>query len=94
VRRGGRSSDYAAAKEAFDGKYARQEAVLAKLRPDKLLDSLGAKINEAEQASEELQDKFLRGEVPLDAFVEGYLRHRIQYHQRDLKRQAASQQLL
>eukprot|EP00884_Botryococcus_braunii_P002496 jgi/Botrbrau1/12247/Bobra.0361s0010.1 len=89
-----RSSDYAAAKEAFDEKYARQQGVLAKLRPDKLLDTLSTKINEADQASEELQDKFLRGDVPLDAFVEAYLKQRILYHQRDLKRQAASQQLM
>jgi hypothetical protein len=55
-----RCSDYAGAKEAFDGKYARQQAVLAKLRPDKLVDSLTEKTNEAEAKSEEIQETFMQ----------------------------------
>lgn len=90
----GRSSNYAAAKAEFDEKYGKQQAVLAKLRADKLLDMLGVKTNEAEQSSDELQDKFLAGDLPLDSFVDTYLKQRVVYHQRDLKRQAASQQLL
>ena len=86
-----RSSEYAAAKEAFDGVYARQEIVLAKIKPQALIQGLAAKAAEADGAAENLLDAFKGGETSVEAFLPPYIALKKQFHQRELKQQAAEQ---
>ncbi|KAL4458438.1 hypothetical protein ABPG75_013303 [Micractinium tetrahymenae] len=88
-----RASDYAPAKAAFDDKWARQQAVLAKLSPEVLMRRLQEATREAEEQGEQLLAQLGAGEVGLEAFVERYTRAQATYHQRDLKLQAAQQTL-
>lgn len=84
-----RSSEYAVAKEAFDERAARQEAVLEKLKPSILIASLAAAAETADAESNVLYEKFSDSEISLDAFVQQHGKMRTLYHTRELKRQAA-----
>jgi hypothetical protein len=53
-----RSSEYALAKEAFDGKQARQAAVLDKIAPQQLIAALAAAAEALDTESEELNDRY------------------------------------
>lgn len=86
-----RSSEYATAKETFEDAYARQEAVLAKIKPAALIQALSEKATEADDAAEQLFAKFMSKEVAVEAFLPSYISLKKQYHQRELKRQAAEQ---
>lgn len=86
-----RSSEYAAAKEAFDSAYARQEAVLAKIKPQALIEALAQKAAEADEAAEKLFESFMAKETPVESFVTPYVALKKQFHQRELKQQAAEQ---
>ena len=88
-----RSSEYAAAKESFDQKYKRQQAVLRPLQPSVLIESLSKAAAKADEESDALYDRFSSGEVAVDGFVAQYVRARTLYHQRELKCQAAQQTL-
>ena len=108
-----RSSEYAAVKESFDEKYARQQAVLAQLQPSALIALLAKAAAAADADSDQactvaafrdacmhaectyvqVYQRFLQGDLSVDAFVAPYVRARTLYHQRELKRQAAAQTL-
>lgn len=88
-----RSSEYAAAKEGFDQKYRRQQAVLSPLQPAVLIESLSKAAAKADEDSDALYEKFSCSEIPVDSFVAQYVRARKLYHQRELKCQAARQTL-
>lgn len=88
-----RSSEYAAAKEGFDQKYKRQQAVLRPLQPSVLIESLSKAAAKADEDSDALYDRFSSGGVAVDGFVAQYVRARTLYHQRELKCQAAQQTL-
>ncbi|KAK9845948.1 hypothetical protein WJX81_006726 [Elliptochloris bilobata] len=88
------SSEYVAAKEAFDEPAARQAAVLEKVRPAALASALARRADEVEAASDALLERFIAGEAGgVDAFVAEYVKLRTRFHERDLKRQAAEQTL-
>jgi ESCRT-I complex subunit VPS37 len=89
-----RSSEYALAKEAFDGKQARQAAVLDKIAPQQLIAALAAAAEALDAESEELNDRFCAGDVTIEAFQQQHLKLRQAYHERDIKRQAAEQTLM
>lgn len=86
-----RSSEYAAAKEAFDRSYQCQEAILKNLNPTALIGALGRKASEAEEEAEELHTKFMGGELTVEAFMPAYTSKKKLFHQRELKQQAAQQ---
>jgi len=50
-------------------------------------------VREAEAEGEQLLGQLASGELSVEAFVERYTRAQAQYHQRDLKLQAAQQTL-
>lgn len=89
-----RSSEYAVVRENFDGKHARQKAVLGKLQPQALIEALASQAAQTEAEADALQDAFKKGEVSSEAFVERYTQLRKVFHQRDLKCQAAGQTLV
>ncbi|KAK9803637.1 hypothetical protein WJX72_007678 [[Myrmecia] bisecta] len=84
-----RSSEYAAAKEAFDDRLRRQQAVLAKLQPEALIAKLAKLAAAADEESERLYDSFIANELPLEGFMDSYIKLRTLYHERELKRQTA-----
>ena len=86
-----RSSEYAAAKEAFDDAYTRQEAIMSKLKPHALIEALAAKAAAADEAAEKLHDEMMLGSTPIEAFVGPFTAKKKLFHQRELKRQAAQQ---
>ncbi|KAI7840271.1 hypothetical protein COHA_006053 [Chlorella ohadii] len=88
-----RSGEYAPAKAAFDDKWARQQAVLAKLSPDVLVHRLQDAAQEAAEEGERLQQQLAAGEISVEAFVERFVKAQATYHQRDLRLQAAQQTL-
>lgn len=88
-----RSSEYAAAKESFDQKYRRQQAVLRPLQPSVLIESLSRAAAKADEDSDALSEKFFSGDCTMESFVAQYVKARTLYHQRELKCQAAQQTL-
>ncbi len=88
-----RSSEFAAAKESFDQKFKRQQAVLRPLQPSVLIDSLSKAAAKADEDSDALCEKFSAGGCTVDSFLAQYVKARTLYHQRELKCQAAQQTL-
>lgn len=86
-----RSSEYAPARAAFDGKWARQQRVLSKLSPEVLAKRLADAARSAEEEGEMLAQQLAAKEVGVEAFVERYTRAQATFHQRDLRLQAAQQ---
>lgn len=86
-----RSSEYAAAKEAFDSAYTRQEAVLEKIKPQALIQALAAKAAETDESAEKLSESFMQRDTSVEAFLPPYIALKKQFHQRELKQQAAEQ---
>lgn len=86
-----RSSEYAAAKEAFDAAYTRQEAILQKIKPQSLIAALATKAAAADEAAEKLQEDMLQKRVPLEGFTGPFIAQKKLFHQRELKQQAAQQ---
>ncbi|GIL80053.1 hypothetical protein Vretimale_12873 [Volvox reticuliferus] len=84
-----RSGDYAAMRALFEELYKRQEAVLAKMGTNKLLERLRQEADKADAASDEVLDRFQMGSLSVEAFVEQYVAAREAFHITDLKRQAA-----
>lgn len=58
-----------------------------------LIRRLQEAVREAEAEGEQLLGQLASGELSVEAFVERYTRAQAQYHQRDLKLQAAQQTL-
>lgn len=86
-----RSSEYAAAKEAFDVAYTRQEAILQKIKPQALIEALGEKAAEADEAAEKLHEDMMQRNVPIEGFLGPFIAQKKLFHQRELKQQAAQQ---
>lgn len=86
-----RSSEYAAAKEAFDSAYTRQEAILQKIKPQALIEALGVKAAEADEAAERLHEEMMQRTLPMEGFLGPFISHKKLFHQRELKQQAAQQ---
>lgn len=86
-----RSSEYAAAKEAFDQAYTQQEAILQKIKPQMLIEALGVKAAEADEAAEKLHEEMMQKRVPIEGFIAPFIAQKKLFHQRELKQQAAQQ---
>ena len=85
-----RSSEFSAASEAYDE--VRKDYVAARklADPDAIAAALRKALQVDETASEELVDRFQRGDGSMDTrtFVREYMELRRRYHTRELKRQA------
>ncbi|KAF5827571.1 hypothetical protein DUNSADRAFT_423 [Dunaliella salina] len=88
-----KSSEYAAAKSIFDELLQSQRQVCACLAPSVLLDKLHAAVNEVDEQSIAVHDRFLKGELQPDRFAEQHTEIRQKFHLLDLKRQAARSSL-
>ena len=86
-----RSSEYAAAKEAFDSAYTRQEAILQKIKPHSLIEALGVKATEVDEEAERLHEEMMQKKMPIEAFMGPFVSKKKLFHQRELKQQAAQQ---
>lgn len=90
---GFRSSEFAAAKEQFDGCIQRQNVVLAKLNLEVLMSKLAKAGNDADDAAEAKYDDFVAGTLPLEGFITAYSKQKNLAHCRNLKSTAAAQTL-
>ena len=86
-----RSTEYDAARAAFEEKFARQEAAREVVAPERLIERLQAAAGAAEGDATALEQQFRAGKVPLEEFVERYTALKAVYHARDMKYQAALQ---
>mmetsp|Transcript_9159 Transcript_9159/g.26252 ORF Transcript_9159/g.26252 Transcript_9159/m.26252 type:complete len:326 (+) Transcript_9159:233-1210(+) len=84
-----RSSEYSAAKQAFDDRVNRQAAAVKTLQPSLFLQALESKGAELEEQSEDLYSNFMAEDVPVDVFVDQYLKLRVEVNERLHRRQAA-----
>lgn len=87
-----RSTEYDAARAAFDEKSRRQDAAREVLAPERLIERLKDAADAALSEGVALEKSFLAGEIQ-DAgqFVEQFTSARVRYHSRDMKYQAARQ---
>ncbi|KAI9922612.1 hypothetical protein PsorP6_000401 [Peronosclerospora sorghi] len=74
-----------AAQQAVAEKQARQQRIVARHRPDALLDQLSAAAKDADNESDEIASKFTHGEINVAQFIATYLPQRNLYHERSLK---------
>eukprot|EP01023_Acetabularia_acetabulum_P038637 TRINITY_DN3700_c0_g2_i1.p1 TRINITY_DN3700_c0_g2~~TRINITY_DN3700_c0_g2_i1.p1 ORF type:complete len:326 (-),score=53.08 TRINITY_DN3700_c0_g2_i1:229-1107(-) len=86
-----RSSEYLPAKEQFDGRAARQRAIMSTFDPEILKTRLASAAQRLEEESEALLQRFLEKEIPLDAFLEEYQERRREFHMKDIKFKTALQ---
>eukprot|EP00193_Tetraselmis_chui_P007686 CAMPEP_0177765840 /NCGR_PEP_ID=MMETSP0491_2-20121128/8201_1 /TAXON_ID=63592 /ORGANISM="Tetraselmis chuii, Strain PLY429" /LENGTH=310 /DNA_ID=CAMNT_0019282205 /DNA_START=334 /DNA_END=1263 /DNA_ORIENTATION=+ len=84
-----RSSEYGATKQAFDDRAARQAKVAEELQPEKLIRALEEKGAQLEEESDELYSEFMSENIPVDAFVDKYMKLRTEVNERLSRRQAA-----
>mmetsp|Transcript_17776 Transcript_17776/g.53527 ORF Transcript_17776/g.53527 Transcript_17776/m.53527 type:complete len:343 (+) Transcript_17776:205-1233(+) len=89
-----RSTEYGPAKAAYDAKVARQQAVLDKFSPARLVEKLGESAADVDAESEALYDTFAAGESTLEAFIQKHMALRRKYHMQETTRQAAAATLL
>ncbi|GLC42986.1 hypothetical protein PLESTB_000279400 [Pleodorina starrii] len=89
-----RSGEYAATRAAFEGLHGRQEAVVTKMGPSKLLGRLREEADKSDAASDDLLERFQTGSLPVETFVEQYVAAREAFHVIDLKRQAAEHSMV
>uniref|UniRef100_K3X272 VPS37 C-terminal domain-containing protein n=1 Tax=Globisporangium ultimum (strain ATCC 200006 / CBS 805.95 / DAOM BR144) TaxID=431595 RepID=K3X272_GLOUD len=73
------------AQESLAQKQARQSRVLARHRPDALLDQLSAATKELDASSDDLALQFAHGEMDVAQFSAQYLPQRALYHERTIK---------
>ncbi|KAF1329123.1 hypothetical protein FI667_g6240, partial [Globisporangium splendens] len=73
------------AQESLAQKQARQNRVLARHRPDALLDQLSAATKELDASSDDLALQFAHGEMDVAQFSAQYLPQRALYHERTIK---------
>eukprot|EP01024_Parvocaulis_polyphysoides_P032789 TRINITY_DN292_c1_g1_i1.p2 TRINITY_DN292_c1_g1~~TRINITY_DN292_c1_g1_i1.p2 ORF type:complete len:313 (-),score=37.52 TRINITY_DN292_c1_g1_i1:268-1140(-) len=86
-----RSSEYLPAKEQFDGRAARQRAIMSTFDPEILKTRLASAAQRLDEESEMLLQRFLEKEIPLDAFLEEYQERRREFHMKDIKFKTALQ---
>lgn len=73
---------------------ARQQSVLDKLSPARLVERLGESVAEADAESEALYDTLAAGDLTVEAFLQKHLALRKTYHMHETTRQAAAATLL
>ncbi|GAB9462904.1 hypothetical protein Gpo141_00000385 [Globisporangium polare] len=73
------------AQELLAQKQSRQSRVLARHRPDALLDQLSTATKELDATSDDLALQFAHGEVDVAQFSAQYLPQRVLYHERTIK---------
>lgn len=71
--------------------YTRQEAILQKIKPQALIEALGEKAAEADEAAEKLHEDMMQRNVPIEGFLGPFIAQKKLFHQRELKQQAAQQ---
>eukprot|EP00798_Chlamydomonas_sp_ICE-L_P018518 gene18518-25021_t len=84
-----RSSEFASCRGELEVLLQRQANVMAKLGPSVILDELKKTAAEVDDKSSALNDAFDSGSVPVEQFVENYMKQRLEYHTMDMHRQAA-----
>ncbi|TMW66244.1 hypothetical protein Poli38472_004009 [Pythium oligandrum] len=71
--------------ESLAEKQMRQQRVVARHRPDALLEQLTAATHAIDSSSDDLAHQFTHGEVDFSTFISEYLPQRTLYHQRTIK---------
>ncbi|KAG6961795.1 hypothetical protein JG688_00008917 [Phytophthora aleatoria] len=74
-----------AAQQALAEKQARQQRIVARHRPDALLEQLSAAAKDVDNESDEIATQFAHGEMDVAQFISTYLPQRNLYHERTLK---------
>ncbi|ESQ29166.1 hypothetical protein EUTSA_v10023701mg [Eutrema salsugineum] len=84
-----RTTELATAQEKLNELERQKEEILKFYSPDSLLHRLQEAMNQADEESEALQEKFLEKEIDVAAFVQKYKKLRTTYHRRALIHLAA-----
>ncbi|CAN7057616.1 hypothetical protein IGI04_015279 [Brassica rapa subsp. trilocularis] len=84
-----RTTELAAAQEKLNELERQKEEILRLYSPGSLLNKLQEAMNEVDEESEALQEKFLEKEIDTAAFVQKYKKLRTIYHRRALIHLAA-----
>ncbi|EEY53552.1 uncharacterized protein PITG_07232 [Phytophthora infestans T30-4] len=74
-----------AAQQALAEKQARQQRIVARHRPDALLEQLSAATKDVDNESDEIATQFAHGDIDVAQFISTYLPQRNLYHERTLK---------
>ncbi|POM58435.1 Hypothetical protein PHPALM_36916 [Phytophthora palmivora] len=74
-----------AAQQALAEKQARQQRIVARHRPDALLEQLSAAAKDVDNESDEIAMQFSHGDIDVAQFISSYLPQRNLYHERTLK---------
>ncbi|KAI9907085.1 hypothetical protein PsorP6_002865 [Peronosclerospora sorghi] len=74
-----------AAQQAIAEKQEGQQRIVARHRPDALLDQLSPAAKDADNESDEIATKLTHGEINVAQFIATYLPQRNLYHERSLK---------
>ncbi|CAI5733191.1 unnamed protein product [Hyaloperonospora brassicae] len=74
-----------AAQQALAEIQARQQRIIARHRPDALLEQLAAATKHADNTTDELATQFVQGDVDFARFLATYMPQRSVYHERTLK---------
>lgn len=85
-------SDLHASQTALAEKQARQHRIIARHRPDALLEQLSAATKAIDETSDELAHQFTHGNISFQQFTSEYLPQRTLYHERTLKLNRVVQQ--
>lgn len=84
-----RGTELAAAQEKLEEARKREREILQQRSPAALLDRLAEAAQDTDNESEELNRRFLAGEVDLNEFIRSYRKIREVYHTRHCARLAA-----
>ncbi|KAJ0395494.1 hypothetical protein P43SY_002466 [Pythium insidiosum] len=71
--------------QALAEKQMRQQRVVARHRPDALLEQLSAAAQDVDSTSDDIAHKFTHGEIDFQTFIAEYLPQRTLYHERTIK---------
>eukprot|EP00644_Phytophthora_capsici_P012530 jgi/Phyca11/506886/fgenesh2_kg.PHYCAscaffold_23_\ len=74
-----------AAQQALAEKQARQQRIVARHRPDALLEQLSVAAKNVDNESDEIATQFAHGDIDVTQFIATYLPQRNLYHERTLK---------
>ncbi|ETL82888.1 hypothetical protein, variant 5 [Phytophthora nicotianae] len=74
-----------AAQQTLAEKQARQQRIVARHRPDALLEQLAAAAKDVDNESDEIATQFAHGDIDVAQFISTYLPQRNLYHERSLK---------
>ncbi|KAE8895277.1 hypothetical protein PF005_g4647 [Phytophthora fragariae] len=74
-----------AAQQSLAEKQARQQRIVARHRPDALLEQLSAAAKDVDNETDEIATQFAHGDIDVAQFISTYLPQRNLYHERTLK---------